>query len=46
MPGAEVPGFSFSVWDERMMFNEAQIPVMCINPVEIGKYYYDWMMRT
>ena len=46
MPGAEVPGFSFSVWDERMMFNEAQIPVMCINPVELGQYYYDWMMRT
>jgi nucleotide-binding universal stress UspA family protein len=43
MPGAEVPGFSFSVWDERMMFNEAQIPVMCINPIELGQYYYDWM---
>jgi nucleotide-binding universal stress UspA family protein len=43
MPGAEVPGFMFSVWDERMMFNEAQIPVMCINPVELGDYYYDWM---
>lgn len=43
MSGAEVPGFMFSVWDERMMFNEAQIPVMCINPVELGAYYYDWM---
>lgn len=43
MSGANVPGFMFSVWDERMMFNEAQIPVMCINPVELGAYYYDWM---
>ena len=43
MPGADVPGFSFSVWDERMMFNEAQIPVMCINPIKLGEYYYDWM---
>ena len=43
MPGADVPGFIFSVWDERMMFNEAQIPVMCINPIELGDYYYDWM---
>jgi nucleotide-binding universal stress UspA family protein len=43
MPGEGLPGFNFSVWDERLMFNEAQIPVMCINPVELGHYYYDWM---
>jgi nucleotide-binding universal stress UspA family protein len=43
MPGEGLPGFNFSIWDERMMFNEAQIPVMCINPVELGQYYYDWM---
>jgi nucleotide-binding universal stress UspA family protein len=43
MPGEGLPGFNFSVWDERLMFNEAQIPVMCINPVELGRYYYDWM---
>jgi nucleotide-binding universal stress UspA family protein len=43
LPGAEVPGFMFSAWDERMMFNEAQIPVMCINPVTLGKYSYDWI---
>jgi nucleotide-binding universal stress UspA family protein len=42
-PGEGLPGFNFSVWDERLMFNESQIPVMCINPVELGKYYYDWM---
>ena len=41
IPGMEVPGFSFTSWDETMMFNEAQIPVMCINPVILGGYYYD-----
>lgn len=42
-PGEALPGFNISFWDERLMFNEAQIPVMCINPVELGKFYYDWM---
>jgi len=44
MPGEEVPGFNFSAWNERLMFNEAQIPVMCVNPIELGDYYYEWMM--
>jgi hypothetical protein len=39
----DVPGFSVSAWDEKMMFNEAQIPVMCINPTELGNYYYEWI---
>jgi nucleotide-binding universal stress UspA family protein len=43
MPNADVPGFSFSSWDERLMFNNAEIPVMCINPIELGTYYYEWM---
>jgi hypothetical protein len=46
MPGVDIPGFSFTDWDERLMFNEAQVPVMCINPVELGDYYYEWMMLT
>ena len=46
MPSIDVPGFNFSKWDERMMFNVAQIPVMCINPIELGSSYYDWMMLT
>jgi nucleotide-binding universal stress UspA family protein len=46
MPGADIPGFSFSAWDERMMFNEAQIPIMCVNPVPLGEYYYEWMTLT
>jgi nucleotide-binding universal stress UspA family protein len=44
MPGEDVPGFNFSAWNERLMFNEAQIPVMCVNPIELGEYYYEWMM--
>ena len=37
MPGEDVPGFNFSAWNERLMFNEAQIPVMCVNPIELGE---------
>lgn len=42
-PNVDVPGFSLSGWDERLMFNDAQIPVMCINPVDIGTYYWEWI---
>ena len=42
IPYIDVPGFSVSAWDETMMFNEAEIPVMCINPTELGNYYYEW----
>ncbi|MCX6285663.1 MAG: universal stress protein [Bacteroidetes bacterium] len=42
-PNIDVPGFSMSAWDEKLMFNEAQIPVMCINPIELGYYYYEWI---
>jgi len=43
-PNMDLPGFSLSAWSERLMFNEAQIPVMCINPVDYGYYYYEWVM--
>ena len=43
-PNIDVPGFSVAAWDERLMFNEAQIPVMGINPIEIGYHYYEWAM--
>ncbi len=33
--------FSLSPWNEKIMFNEAQIPVMCINPVQQGFVYFD-----
>jgi len=42
-PNVDLPGFSLSGWDERLMFNEAQIPVMCINPFELGTYYWEWI---
>ncbi len=43
-PNIDIPGFSLSAWNERLMFNEAQIPVMCVNPVEFGYHYYEWIM--
>lgn len=46
IPHIDVPGFSVSTWDETMMFNEAEIPVMCINPTELGNYYYEWLTLT
>ncbi|MEZ5084221.1 MAG: universal stress protein [Bacteroidales bacterium] len=33
--------FNLGPWNERIMFNEAQIPVICINPVEHGRIYFD-----
>jgi nucleotide-binding universal stress UspA family protein len=45
-PNIDVPGFSLASWDERLMFNEAQIPVMGINPIELGYHYYEWAMLT
>ena len=43
-PNIDVVGFSLSAWDEKLMFNEAQIPVMGINPIEFGYHYYEWSM--
>ena len=37
------PNFNAGAWDEKMMFNKAQIPVMCINPVMTGKVYYEYI---
>lgn len=39
-PNYDIDGFSYSKWSERLMFNEAQVPVMCINPFNLGTYYY------
>lgn len=33
--------FNLGPWNEKIMFNEAQIPVLCINPVEYGRVYFD-----
>jgi nucleotide-binding universal stress UspA family protein len=43
-PNIDVASFTFSAWDEKLMFNEAQIPVMGINPIEYGYQYYEWSM--
>ena len=37
------PDFNAGAWDEKMMFNKAQVPVMCINPVMTGKVYYEYI---
>jgi nucleotide-binding universal stress UspA family protein len=34
MPSQDTAGFSLSEWNERIMFDDAGIPVMCINPAE------------
>lgn len=34
------PDFPAAKWSEKLMFNEAQIPVMCINPIETGNVHY------
>lgn len=34
------PSFDNSSWSEKLMFNEAQIPVLCINPVYLGQIYF------
>ncbi|MCB0807117.1 MAG: universal stress protein [Bacteroidales bacterium] len=33
--------FSVGPWNEKIMFNEAQIPVLCINPIEHSAVYFD-----
>lgn len=40
-PNVDLPGFSLSEWDEKLMFNEAQIPVMLINPMDVVVNYME-----
>jgi len=40
-PNYDLQGFSYSKWSEALMFNESQVPVMCINPFTLGSYYYE-----
>lgn len=37
------PDFPISSWDEKLMFNPMQIPVMCINPKELNQVYYRYV---
>ncbi len=34
------PAFFLGPWDEKMIFNHSQIPVMCINPYETSTFYF------
>lgn len=34
------PDFNNSSWSEKLIFNDAAIPVICINPVYYGKFYF------
>lgn len=36
----ESPNFDTSSWSEKMIYNVAQIPVFCINPMYLGQIYY------
>jgi nucleotide-binding universal stress UspA family protein len=36
----ENPNFDNSSWSEKLIFNLAQIPVLCINPVYLGQIYF------
>jgi nucleotide-binding universal stress UspA family protein len=38
----ENPNFDNSSWSEKLIFNLAQIPVLCINPVYLGQIYYSF----
>jgi nucleotide-binding universal stress UspA family protein len=40
-PNVDVPGFSMSNWDEKLMFNDAQIPVMCTNPLDVVVNFWE-----
>jgi nucleotide-binding universal stress UspA family protein len=40
-PNVDVPGFSLSEWAEKLMFNDAQIPVMLINPLDVMVNYME-----
>lgn len=43
-PNIDVAGFTLAAWSEKLMFNQAQIPIMGINPIEYGYHYYEWSM--
>jgi len=35
-----VPDLNVSPWVEKLIFNTSQIPVMCMNPLALSKFYY------
>ncbi len=41
-PDMYSPDFNIGLWDNKLMFNDSQIPVMCFNPVQLGNIYYEY----
>jgi nucleotide-binding universal stress UspA family protein len=39
-PEVPDPDTSIAPWVETLIFNNAQIPVMCMNPLALSKFYY------
>lgn len=37
------PDFPIAGWDEKLMFNPMQIPVLCINPKELNQVYFRYV---
>lgn len=37
------PDYPIAGWDEKLMFNPMQIPVMCINPSELNQVYFRYV---
>ena len=42
-PDGDSTGFHIAGWNEKIMFNQDQIAVMCVNPVTIGETEIDWL---
>ena len=46
IPGSGDYRFSFVAWNERLMFNPSQIPVMCLNQLEPDDPWCEWMAEN
>lgn len=42
-PGIFEQDFNLHKWDEKLMYSGAGIPVMCINPLELGDVHYQYV---
>ncbi len=46
IPGSGDYRFSFVAWNERLMFNPSEIPVMCLNQLEPDDKWCEWMAEN
>jgi nucleotide-binding universal stress UspA family protein len=46
IPGSGDYRFSFVAWNERLMFNPSEIPVMCLNQLEPDNQWCEWMAEN